>query len=163
MHKNFQQPWNVRGLIFNQALIQAHTNQKLFGHVTEHTRGILFLGTPHRGSSFSDWGSIFARALLPLGSNPSLLQEVAYDSLPLFELHKSFEGCRSENLQVVNFFEQRKVRLLKLWFVQWEKFVSRPPLSRRLSAKTHSASQNNRRRIPVAKWTTSVFLSTTTT
>ena len=30
----------------------------------------------------------------------------------------------SDGLRVVNFFEERKTRLLKTWIVQWEKFVS---------------------------------------
>ena len=58
-----------------------------------------------------------------------LLQEVAYDSLPLLDLHEEFENAVSEKLRVVNFFEQRKTRLLKVWFVQWEEFVSEPSSS----------------------------------
>lgn len=67
-----------------------------------------------------------AQMLQPLGSNPSLLQEVKYDSLPLLDLHEEFENAVGDKLQVVNFFEQRKTQMLKLWFLQWEEFVSRP-------------------------------------
>jgi hypothetical protein len=59
-----------------------------------------------------------------LGSNPSLLEEVAYDSLPLLDLDEEFASAASGNLRVVNFFEQRKTRLLKVWFIQWDAFVS---------------------------------------
>ncbi|KAF1922859.1 uncharacterized protein M421DRAFT_338260 [Didymella exigua CBS 183.55] len=112
------------GLVIKRALILAYQDQA-FNHVAEHTRGVVFLGTPHRGSSFSTWGSLAARALGPLGSNPSLLQEVEYDALPLLELHEEFESARSEKLQVVNFFEQRKMRLVKVWFFRWDEFCVR--------------------------------------
>ncbi|KAF2003883.1 hypothetical protein P154DRAFT_519784 [Amniculicola lignicola CBS 123094] len=112
------------GLVIKQALIQASTSQT-FANVAEHTRAVFFLGTPHRGSSFSTWGSIAARALQPLGSNPLLLQEVVYDSLSLRDLHEGFENALSNKLQVVNFYEQRKTRILKLWFLQWEEWCVR--------------------------------------
>lgn len=63
--------------------------------------------------------------LWPLGSNPLLLREVAYDSIALLDLQEEFENAFSNKLQVVNFFERRKTRLLKVWFVQWEAFVSK--------------------------------------
>ena len=72
------------------------------------------MGTPHRGLSFSTWGNIAARALQPLGLNPSLLQEVAYDSISLLDLHEEFKNAVSDKLQVVNFYEQRKTRILKV-------------------------------------------------
>jgi hypothetical protein len=97
----------------------------MFASIAEHTRAALFLGTPHRGSSFSTWGGIAARALQPLGSNPSLLEEVAYDALPLLDLHEGFENAVGGKVRVVNFFEQRKTPFLKLWFVQWEEFCVR--------------------------------------
>ncbi|KAL9026743.1 MAG: hypothetical protein Q9196_004638 [Gyalolechia fulgens] len=104
-----------------EALIQASTNP-LFTNIADYTRTVFFLGTPHRGSSFSIWGSIVARALQPLGSNPSLLQEVAYDSLPLQDLHREFENATRDKLRVINFYEQRKTQVLKVWFIQWEEW-----------------------------------------
>jgi hypothetical protein len=97
----------------------------LFANIAEHTRAVFFLGTPHRGSSFSILGSIIARALQPLGSDPYMLAEVAYDSTPLLDLHREFVDFAKDRLPVVKFFEQRKTRVLKLWFIQWEEFVSK--------------------------------------
>ncbi|KAF1835030.1 hypothetical protein BDW02DRAFT_579114 [Decorospora gaudefroyi] len=74
-------------------------------------------------------GSQIWRTEEPLGSNPLLLQEVAYDTLPLQDLHEEFESVRSEQLQVVNFFEQRKTRLFKVWFWLWEEFCVREQLA----------------------------------
>lgn len=101
----------------------------MFASIFEYTKLILFLGTPHRGSHFSTRGSFAARLLQPLGSNPFLLEEVAYDSLPLQDLHTDFENIVGESLKVVNFFETRKTRILKIWFYQWEEMVSEALLS----------------------------------
>jgi hypothetical protein len=107
----------------DQALILASTN------VAEFTKAVIFLGTPHRGSSFSVFGSVAAWLLQPLGSNPLLLQELVSDSHFLLDLHKDFERTMSKTLRVVNFYELRPTRLLKLWFLQWERFVGMPLLS----------------------------------
>ena len=89
---------------------------------------ILFLGTPHRGSSFNTLGRIVARALAPIGSSTLLLEELAYDALPLLDMHEEFVNTVGKKLRVVNFFEQRKTLLIKLWFFQWEAFVSKKTL-----------------------------------
>ncbi|KAL9579751.1 MAG: hypothetical protein Q9203_006566, partial [Teloschistes exilis] len=112
------------GLVIKQALIQASTNP-LFANIADYTRTVFFLGTPHRGSNFSVWGSIAARALQPLGSNPSLLQEVAYDSLLLQDLHEEFENVIGNKLRAIKFYEQRKTQILKVWFIQWEEWCVR--------------------------------------
>ncbi|KAL8909884.1 MAG: hypothetical protein Q9171_004797 [Xanthocarpia ochracea] len=138
------------GLVIKQALIQASTNPS-FANIADYTRIVFFLGTPHRGSSFSTWGSIAARALQPLGSNPSLLQEVAYDSLPLRDLHEEFENVIRDKLRVINFYEQRKTQVLKVWFIQWEEwFGSKNENYRMISRKlletiTPIVSQKQRR------------------
>ena len=67
---------------------------------------------------------IAARALQPLGSNPLLLQEVAYHSESLLDLYREFVESSKDKLREVNFFEARKTRLIKAWFIQWEEFVS---------------------------------------
>jgi hypothetical protein len=67
---------------------------------------------------------LIARALQPLGSNPSILGGLAYDSVSLLDLHREFVAATRDGLRVVNFFEERKTRLLKAWIVQWEEFVS---------------------------------------
>ena len=86
---------------------------------------MFFLGTPHRGSSFSAWGHLSAQVLRPLASNPSILAEVEYDSTSLLDLHRIFVGSVRNNLRVVNFFEERPTQILRLWFMQWQEIVSR--------------------------------------
>ncbi|KAK3937548.1 hypothetical protein QBC46DRAFT_460804 [Diplogelasinospora grovesii] len=118
--------YSYGGLVVKQALVQAQANPDL-RDVAEHTRAILFLGTPHRGSSFSAWGRRAAQALRPLGSNPSLLAELEYDSTALLDLQRAFVAIDRGDLSVFNFYEQRPTRLLRLWFLRWQEFCVREP------------------------------------
>lgn len=110
---------------YKQALVKAYASKDL-DRIAELTKAILFLGTPHRGSSFTLLGRLAAQALRPLGSNPSLLAEVEYDSTFLLDLHESFLDVVHDKLHVVNFFEERPTHILQFWFYQWREFVSEP-------------------------------------
>lgn len=94
--------------------------------MVEQTRAIFFLGTPHRGTRFGPWGRLAAFALQPLGSNTLILANLEYDSVVLSDLHEHFISSTRDDLQVVNFYEQRPLRLVQLWCFQWEQFVSKP-------------------------------------
>ncbi|KEZ46825.1 hypothetical protein SAPIO_CDS0134 [Scedosporium apiospermum] len=100
--------YSYGGLVIKQALVHRKVNQRL-SHIAENTKAILFLGTPHRGSSFGWWGWLKAKILVPKGSNPLILANLGYDSLPLLDLHRDFEGAVPDSLRVINFFEQRPV------------------------------------------------------
>ncbi|KAI9777909.1 MAG: hypothetical protein M1816_004381 [Peltula sp. TS41687] len=113
--------YSYGGLVIKQALIQASRGER-FADIIGRTKAAFFLGTPHRGSSFTRWGTLIARALQPIGSNPSILGELAYDSISLLDLHKEFVAVTGDGLRVVNFFEERKTSVLKLWFVRWGAF-----------------------------------------
>ncbi|RDW56494.1 hypothetical protein BP5796_13135 [Coleophoma crateriformis] len=113
--------YSYGGLVIKEAFVQAHRHQDLDG-IRGHTKAICFLGTPHRGSSFTRLGRLAALVLQPLGSNPSLLTEVEYDSEPLLNLQKTFETMLPVNLRVVNFYEQRPTRILGFWFLSWKEF-----------------------------------------
>jgi len=107
----------------DQAFVQARIRRGKYAEIGKQAKTIIFLGTPLRGSSFSSFGGVIANALRPLGSNPSILEELAYDSLFLQDLHHNFASV-SNGLQVVNFFEKRKTRLFKAWVVQWDEYES---------------------------------------
>ncbi|KAK5651032.1 hypothetical protein OQA88_1501, partial [Cercophora sp. LCS_1] len=106
--------YSFGGLVVKRALVQAQMSRD-FGQVAKHTRAILFLGTPHRGTSFGPWGWLAAQALQPLGSNPFLLANLEYDSISLHDLHKEFMAVAQDDLRVFNFFEKRPTRILRLW------------------------------------------------
>ncbi|KAH7130102.1 hypothetical protein B0J11DRAFT_244108 [Dendryphion nanum] len=111
--------YSYGGLVIKQALVQAQDDPS-FANIFDHTKGVFFLGTPHRGSDFSSWGGLAARLLQPLGSNQALLEEVTFDSRPLRKLHKDFVN-KLESTTVVNFYEERPTLLCKVWFYRWSK------------------------------------------
>ncbi|RFU74219.1 alpha beta-hydrolase [Trichoderma arundinaceum] len=109
------------GLVVKKALLLATANRSQ-NNVVESTKAILFLGTPHRGSSFSVWGRWQAQALWLLGSNPSILADLYYDSASLRDLHDEFARIDQENIKVYNFYEQRPLLLAQLWFFKWQEY-----------------------------------------
>ncbi|KIY04017.1 uncharacterized protein Z520_00709 [Fonsecaea multimorphosa CBS 102226] len=98
-------------------------NTTPYQDIVSRTRGIVFLGTPHRGSSFTSLGSWIAWFLRPLGSNALLLDEITYDSLHLQDLHEQFTQVIEDHVQVYNFFEERPTCLVDVGIFQWSKFV----------------------------------------
>ncbi|KAG9899107.1 purine and uridine phosphorylase, partial [Aureobasidium melanogenum] len=105
------------GLVVKQAIAQAISKHQ---EIRESTKAIVFLGCPHFGSDFAKWGVAAAQVLYPLGSNPVMLQGLEYGSLLLHDLHRRFIE-NSSDTRIINFFEQRKVRILKLGLFQWDK------------------------------------------
>ncbi|KAK4033241.1 hypothetical protein C8A01DRAFT_50136 [Parachaetomium inaequale] len=116
--------YSYGGLVVKQALVQAQANRDL-GHVAEHTKAILFLGTPYRGSNFGVWGWWAALALQPLGSNLFILANLEYDSTSLLDLYRAFVGNARDDLRVFNFFEKRPIQMFRLWLIRWEQFCVR--------------------------------------
>jgi len=108
-------------LLAHKAIAQAVSRHS---EIRESTGGLIFLGCPHFGSNFAKWGVVAARVLYPLGSNPVMLQGLEYGSLLLHDLHRRFVES-IPNPSVVNFFEERKVCILKIGSFQWGKLVSR--------------------------------------
>ncbi|KAK3357792.1 hypothetical protein B0T25DRAFT_499359 [Lasiosphaeria hispida] len=119
--------YSFGGLVVKQALVQARGD---FRNIAEHTKAILFLGTPHRGTSFSTWGWLAAQALRPLGSNPFILANLEYDSTSLLDLQTEFEKIIPGDLDVVNFYESRPTQIFRLWLFQWREFCVREQSAR---------------------------------
>ena len=67
------------------------------------TVGILFLGTPHQGSSAAEYGTWLARAL---GNDTTLLETLKKNSPTLLEVAQDFEASYS-NVDIVCFYERR--------------------------------------------------------
>ncbi len=65
--------------------------------------GILFLGTPHQGSSAAEYGKWLARAL---GNDTSLLETLKRNSPTLLEVAQDFEASYNE-VDVVCFYEKK--------------------------------------------------------
>ena len=65
--------------------------------------GILFLGTPHQGSSAAEYGMWLARAL---GNDTALLETLKRNSPTLQEVARDFEDSYN-NMDVICFYEKR--------------------------------------------------------
>lgn len=96
----------------HQALLRAQAERR-FTHLIERTKAVLFLGTPHRGTSFTNTGLILASLRRPLGSGTSMLLELKYHSKTLMVLNERFLSLVTEyNLKTVDFFETKETKYL---------------------------------------------------
>ncbi|ETN44019.1 uncharacterized protein HMPREF1541_10884 [Cyphellophora europaea CBS 101466] len=117
------------GLLVKQALVEANTLGVEFELIRQRTKGILFLGTPHRGSNFTTLGTLVASCLRPIGADSSILRELDYDSTYLHDLHTHFVRVvkheRDAFTQVLNVFEQRPTVMVRCGTLQWAQLVVR--------------------------------------
>ena len=101
-----------------------------FELIRQRTKGILFLGTPHRGSNFTTLGTLVASCLRPIGADSSILRELDYDSTYLHDLHTHFVRVvkheRDAFTQVLNVFEQRPTVMVRCGTLQWAQLVRFP-------------------------------------
>lgn len=99
-----------------QALILAHEIQKQYSDIVQSCRGIVFLGTPHRGSEVASWANMItavtkaAGDLSPLRND--LLRDLRKSSVTLKEISSQFVH-RTEGLQILSFVEREYTGPLK--------------------------------------------------
>ncbi|KAI9766019.1 MAG: hypothetical protein M1840_007026, partial [Geoglossum simile] len=82
--------------------------------ILESTRGIMFLGTPHRGSGLARWAEMLAKSIgLIKQTNPQILQVLQQDSEVLARIQESFRiMVRARNqqgfrpIEITCFFEE---------------------------------------------------------
>jgi hypothetical protein len=126
------------GLILTRALVRADDSRSSYHRIRRSTRGIVFLATPFRGTSFQDVATLAEPALKARASIQGrgvikLLDSVKSSTFDLEELvHKFTQLCQDEDnpCEVFNFYELRTMSLplkvfpwLPAWFRQ-EKQVS---------------------------------------
>lgn len=91
--------------------------------------GVVFLGTPHRGTSAAKWGAIIATSAkaLGFGSEDSILKELREDSESSRDLLYEFTlWANRASLTLICFFEQHETDYGKRFSVIWKELV-RPP------------------------------------
>ena len=86
--------------------------------IINDTSGIIFLGTPHQGSSVSIAAAVLAFVTGFLGSDTTLLMSLRRDEPQLSDLADRFGECiaekkrRHQNIEIINFFETMPTYLL---------------------------------------------------
>ena len=93
-----------------------------------NTRGVIFLGTPHRGTKYSDYARAAALRLNRLNANPDIFLPLKVNSSALLTQHATFMD-RYGHLDAVNFYETRATRIFKypitrLWYKDLVSFSS---------------------------------------
>jgi hypothetical protein len=102
---------SLGGLVVKQALVFAQMD-KLFADIRNSTYGIIFLGTPHRGSSAADLASNLiniTRLAFP-GIQSQLLAALEKDSSTLGDIADEFRHISSD-FEIASFYEQKPTSL----------------------------------------------------
>jgi Putative serine esterase (DUF676) len=110
------------GIVIEEALLYAYREIKNnLKYITLNTCGILFLGTPHRGSKASSWGKMLAKgaSVLGFGSEIRLLQTLERSSERLDLLLTDFSAMARElRLEIVCFYEVLETQLGKPYSIK---------------------------------------------
>ena len=88
--------------------------------------GVVFLGTPHRGTKAAKWGSVVATSAKALGfsTEDSILKNLQEDSESSRDLLYEFTlWANRASLRVVCFFEQHETDYGKRFGVKWKELV----------------------------------------
>ncbi|RDW63420.1 hypothetical protein BP6252_10965 [Coleophoma cylindrospora] len=94
------------GIIVKDALVLAKLYPE-FSEISAATAGVIFLGTPHKGSNISAIGSLVARLASPvLGSSDMLIKSLGYHSSDLYDRHEIFLKSYLDHIKLCCYFEQ---------------------------------------------------------
>jgi hypothetical protein len=85
--------------------------QRDYKEIYRATRGVIFLGTPHRGSKLSWLARFIATLAIPFGSNKALLNNLKYHSKDLEKKTDDFsKSC--QRMYIACFYEKLPMYLL---------------------------------------------------
>jgi pimeloyl-ACP methyl ester carboxylesterase len=105
---------SLGGLVCKMAILRSRNNPEVhLRGIFESTKGIIFMGTPHKGAWMADWAKIPVHALgLVKSTNKSLLDILQSDNQLLESLQVEFSGMIRErekdgkSIEVTCFFEE---------------------------------------------------------
>jgi len=116
----------LKALVFASKIGTHETDYEDFQSIIKATAGIIFLGTPHRGSNLAKWGlrKAIMGQILGYKAYQEQLKALQIDSTTsiLSELNEDFRSIRNSdnlrNLKVVCFYETKEVTLgvCSAWF-----------------------------------------------
>ena len=107
-------------------MVSANHNLGDFQYIALSTVGIIFLGTPHRGTQAAAWGEFVARSgrFFGLGAETSILRDLQADSRDLRDLLYEFTlWANRAPLSLVCCFEQHATDYGKRFGMRWKKLV----------------------------------------
>jgi hypothetical protein len=92
-----------------KALVIAHEAADFYGDILRSTKGVIFMGTPHRGSSLASF-ALLAANLINTASfsrtlRKDLLKNLEEKSEALMEISRQFVH-RTPSLKIISFIEQ---------------------------------------------------------
>jgi hypothetical protein len=90
-------------------IIIANSREGTEKDIAKYTAGIIFLGTPHRGSASSNWGRLIVRSgkALGLDGEDRILNDLEKDSETLKQVVRDFTKWLFDNsVPTVCFYEQ---------------------------------------------------------
>ncbi|KAH7024721.1 ankyrin repeat-containing domain protein [Microdochium trichocladiopsis] len=101
---------SLGGLLFKQVLITATLSGAEYSDIAKSIRGVVFMGTPHRGSTAANFAGFFSKLI----SIPTLSHTVGSDLLatlktnsPTLEQITRQSKHRLASLSIISFFEQK--------------------------------------------------------
>ena len=95
--------------MFKRALIMAHNHTSRFGSLESAIKGVIFLGTPHRGAEIATWSKILGQIAnigLPTSIRTDLLHDLRPKSEMLMAVASDFID-RGANLTIFSIYERK--------------------------------------------------------
>ncbi|KAK1509212.1 ankyrin repeat protein [Colletotrichum costaricense] len=134
---------SLGGLVFKQAVIMAHEQRRHYSCILDHICGVVFFGTPHRGSSLAAWdeiGTLIVKAsTLGYTTNSKLSSSLKVDSKFLRRISESF-AARGDNFEVRSFYENLRMKGLNCKVVEKESAILNWPKELHIASNAnHSA------------------------
>ncbi|KAN0120203.1 ankyrin [Hyaloscypha variabilis] len=100
---------SLGGIVAKQALRIA-TNETPYNSIANCTRGIVFMGTPHRGSDLAFWGKILASIAKAAFLHPTKnITELQNNSSTLMDVSEDFRSIVGK-YSIVSFYEDTKIK-----------------------------------------------------
>ena len=114
------------GIVVKKALIIAHerSSDVDYEDILVNTRGIAFLGVPHRGSDIAWWAGFGAKLLktasIGTSTNVALLSDLEKGSATLASISSQFVD-RARNLIIYTFYETEKLNkvMVRITLCKW--------------------------------------------
>lgn len=111
---------SMGGIVVKQAMLLAHNEARLYPHMFDAVAAILFLATPHQGSSVADSVKIMTRIINAafIGTQTSrftgkmrsdLLKSLQRNNTELWQIADSFR-VHTNQIQITSFIEKKKMK-----------------------------------------------------